>query len=105
MKPSDEPQLQLPLYSPDGYKVQMSNGDYVLLVPGGDYKNLIFSEVNFSQITVKADFSGVTFSHCYFDKTDLSGSTLSSAHFDDCLMSESALICQNILTMLLELGL
>ena len=92
MKPSDEPQLQLPLYSPDGYKVQMSNGDYVLLVPGGNYNGRIFSEIDFTSITIKADFTNVTFTHCYFDKTDLSGSTLSSAHFDDCLMSESALM-------------
>jgi uncharacterized protein YjbI with pentapeptide repeats len=92
VKPSDEPQLQLPLYSPDGYTIQLSNGDYVLLIPGGNYNGLIFSEIDFTSITIKADFSGVTFSHCYFDKTDLSGSTLSSAHFDDCLMSESALM-------------
>jgi len=92
VQPSDEPQLQLPLYSPDGYKVQMSNGDYVLLVPGGNYNGLIFSEIDFTSITIKADFTNVTFTHCYFDKTDLSGSTLSSARFDDCLISESALM-------------
>lgn len=92
MKPSDEPQLQLPLYSPDGYKIQMSNGDFVLLVPGGNYNGLIFSEIDFTSITIKADFTNVTFTHCYFDKTDLSGSNLLSAHFDDCLMSESALM-------------
>ena len=92
MKPSDEPQLQIPLYSPDGYRVQMSNGDYVLLVPGGNYNGLIFSEIDFTSITIKADFTNVTFSHCYFDKTDLSGSTLSSAHFHDSAMSESALM-------------
>jgi uncharacterized protein YjbI with pentapeptide repeats len=92
---SDEPQLQLPQYSPDGYTIKAANDQHVVLVPGGDYKNLIFSEVNFSQITIKADFSGVTFQKCVFDKTDLSGSTLSSAHFDDCLISDSALMwCQ-----------
>lgn len=92
---SDEPQLQLPQYGPDGYTIKAANDQHVVLVPGGDYKNLIFSEVNFSQITIKADFSGVTFQKCVFDKTDLSGSTLSSAHFDDCLISDSALMwCQ-----------
>lgn len=92
MKPSDEPQLQLPLYSPDGYKVQMSNGDYVLLVPGGNYNGLIFSEIDFTSITIKADFTNVTFSLCCFDKTDLSGSNLSSAHFKNCVMTESAMM-------------
>lgn len=92
MKPSDEPQLQLPLYGPDGYSVQMSNGDYVLLVPGGNYNGLIFSQIDFSSITIKADFTNVTFSHCCFDKTDLSGSTLSSAHFFECGLAESALM-------------
>ena len=92
MKPSDEPQLQIPLYSPDGYKVQMSNGDSVLLVPGGNYNGLIFSEIDFTSITIKADFTNTVWQNCYFDKTDLSGSTLSSAQFKNCLMSESALM-------------
>ena len=92
MKPSDEPQLQLPLYSPDGYKVQMSNGDYVLLVPGGDYQGLIFSEIDFTSMTIKANFTGTTFRQCRFVMTDLSGSTLSSAILSECLIQESAMM-------------
>jgi len=92
VKPINDPQLQLPLYSPDGYSVQLSNGEYVLLVPGGDYQGLIFSEMDFTSITIGADFTGVTFSHCRFVMTDLSGSILSSAHFHDCHISQSALM-------------
>ena len=92
MKPSDEPQLQLPLYSPDGYKVQMSNGEYVLLVPGGDYQGMIFSEIDFTSITIKANFTGTTFRHCRFNMTDLSGSILKSAHFHDSHFSKSAVM-------------
>ena len=66
MKPINDPQLQLPLFSPEGYRVQMSNGDYVLLVPGGDYQGLIFSEIDFTSMTIKANFTGTTFRHCRF---------------------------------------
>ena len=90
MKPSNDPQLQLPLFSPEGYRVKVSSGEYVLLVPGGKYKGLIFTEVDFTAMTIKADFSGATFSHCRFVMADFSGSTFSSALFDDCHISESA---------------
>ena len=90
MKPSNDPQLQLPLFSPEGYRVQVSSGKHVLLVPGGDYQGLEFSEVDFTAMTIKADFSGATFSHCRFVMADFSGSTFSSAFFDDCHISESA---------------
>ena len=90
MKPSNDPQLQLPLFSPEGYRVKVSSGEYVLLVPGAKYKGLEFSEVDFTAMTIKADFSGATFSHCRFVMADFSGSTFSSALFDDCHISESA---------------
>lgn len=92
MKPINDPQLQLPLFSPEGYRVQMSNGDYVLLVPGGDYQGLIFSEIDFTSMTIKANFTGTTFRHCRFVMTDLSGSILESAHFHDCHISQSAVM-------------
>ena len=91
MKPDDDAELQIPLYEHGGHKVQI-NGEYILLEQGGNYQGLTFSEIDFTSMTISANFEGSNFSHCHFYQTDLSGSTLSSAHFHDSYIGQTSLM-------------
>jgi uncharacterized protein YjbI with pentapeptide repeats len=84
-----QPQLQLPLYSPEGYRVNLAHGE-VVLSPGGTYRQLVFKNVDFTSITVKANFESSTFLNCKFHMTDMSGSVLESVRFEGCQIRESA---------------
>jgi len=90
MNPYNKHDLQTPAYTPDGYVVTNSNGDSICLHSDGDYTGMEFAEIDFSFLTIRADFSKASFKHCLFNLTDMSESTFSEASFHDCLMTSVA---------------
>lgn len=95
MNPYHRHDLQVPAYTPDGYVITSSNGDTICLSHDGDYSGKEFAEVDFSFLTIRADFSNATFKHCLFNLTDMSGSNLAEASFHDCTMSSVAFMWTN----------
>lgn len=87
MKPND-PQQQ-PVFSPEGYRVNLAHGE-VVLRPGGTYRQLIFKNIDFTSMTVKANFQSSTFLNCKFHMTDMSSSVLELVRFEGCAIRESA---------------
>ena len=90
MNPYNNTGLQVPEYGPEGYAVTTASGVKIHLVPGGNYSDLEFDEVDFSHITLKANFTGTKFTHCLFHMVDFSGSDFAGATIDDCIITTSA---------------
>jgi uncharacterized protein YjbI with pentapeptide repeats len=95
MNPYQNNGLQIPTYTSDGYLVTNSAGEVVCLTPGGNYSGFDFSEVDFSFITIRADFSQASFNHCFFNMTDVSGSDFTAATLHDCFIASSAFMWTN----------
>ena len=85
---TNDPQQQ-PVFSPEGYRVNLAHGE-VVLSPGGTYRQLVFKNVDFTSITVKANFESCLFLTCKFHLTDMSGSVLESVRFESCSIRESS---------------
>jgi uncharacterized protein YjbI with pentapeptide repeats len=95
MNPYHSHDLQVPVYTPDGYVITSSNGDTICLSHDGNYAGMEFAEVDFSFLTIRADFTKATFKHCLFNLTDMSGSSFSEASFHDCIMNSVAFMWTN----------
>ena len=90
MNPYHKNDLQIPTYTSGGYLVTNTNGEDVYLSPAGNYSGMEFAEIDFSFVTIRADFSKTSFNHCLFNMTDVSGSNFTEATLHDCLINSSA---------------
>ena len=90
MNPYNSHDLQVPVYTPDGYRLTTSIGEEIILSPGGDYSDQEFTEIDLSFLTICANFSRAKFTDCLFNLSDFSGSNFSQAVIDECIINESA---------------
>jgi uncharacterized protein YjbI with pentapeptide repeats len=90
MNPYRKNGLLVPAFTPDGYVITTPTGETICLSPGGDYTGMEFTEVDFSFVAIRANFSRATFRGCALNMTDFSGSQFTDVTFDGCVLASSA---------------
>lgn len=90
MNPYRKNGLLAPAFTPDGYVITTPTGETICLSPDGDYSGMEFTEIDFSFIAIRANFSGATFRGCALNMTDFSGSQFTDVTFDGCVIASSA---------------